>query len=347
MVYDFVFVTHLPSFYKINLYNAIAKERKMFVVFISSGSAIRNADFTNQPMLFDYVILNDGDFETRSTIKSSYLLLKVFYKIKYKQIIVGGWDLIEFWLVVLLGAKSKNAIAVESSVFESPSTGIKKQIKRFFLSQVSVAYCSGQPHIELIKAIGFSGKIVMTLGVGLRNSVRNIQRRNHQVGYRRQFVYVGRLSPEKNINFLVDFFNRHTDYSLTLIGDGPLFDHLQAIAGTNVKLAGYVKNTELGSLMQEFDVFILPSLAEPWGLVVEEAISFGLPILCSDRVGCSQDVVVQHQLGLEFDPYSESSLLAAIADMEANFSRYITNVSCFDIDTLANHQVGSYLPHES
>lgn len=143
------------------------------------------------------------------------------------------------------------------------------------------------------------------------------------------------------------FFNRHTDYSLTLIGDGPLFDHLQTIAGPNVKLAGYVKNTDLGSLMQEFDVFILPSLSETWGLVVEEAISFGLPILCSDRVGCSQDVVIQNQLGLEFGPHSESSLFAAIADMEESFSRYITNVSSFDIDTLANHQVDSYLSHEN
>lgn len=344
---DVVFVTHLPSFYKINLYNSIAKKRKIFVIFISSGSVIRNADFTNQPMLFDYIILNEGDFETRSIIKSSYLFLKAFYKIKYKQIIVGGWDLIEFWVVALLGAKSKNSVIVESSVFESPSSGIKKQIKHFFLSQFSVAYCSGQPHIELIQTIGFSGKIIKTLGVGLRNCAANVQRRNPQMEYKRHFVYIGRLSPEKNINFLVDVFNRHTDYSLTLIGDGPLFDHLQTIAGPNVKLAGYVKNTDLGSLMQEFDVFILPSLSEPWGLVVEEAISFGLPILCSDRVGCSQDVVIQNQLGLEFDPHSESSLLAAITDMEENFSRYITNVSGFNIDTLANHQVDSYLSHES
>ena len=50
----------------------------------------------------------------------------------------------------------------------------------------------------------------------------------------------------------------------------------------NVKLPNYYKNN---------DVFILPSKSEPWGLVIEEALNNGLPVIVSDKVGCKDDLV--------------------------------------------------------
>ena len=54
MTYDKIFVTNLPSFYKLNLYNAIAERKKIFVVFTGDTAGDRNKDFFNGEMNFEY-----------------------------------------------------------------------------------------------------------------------------------------------------------------------------------------------------------------------------------------------------------------------------------------------------
>jgi glycosyltransferase involved in cell wall biosynthesis len=56
------------------------------------------------------------------------------------------------------------------------------------------------------------------------------------------------------------------------------------------------------------EAFVLPSLYEEWGLVVNEAMACGLPVLVSSTVGSAEDLVVPGQNGFHFDPQSPSEL---------------------------------------
>jgi glycosyltransferase involved in cell wall biosynthesis len=61
--------------------------------------------------------------------------------------------------------------------------------------------------------------------------------------------------------------------------------------------------------------FILPSVSEPWGLVVNEAMACGLPVLVSDRCGCCPELVKGDVNGWTFDPCSESALVDLMVRM--------------------------------
>lgn len=338
---DLVFVTHLPAFYKVNLYNELAKRCRVFVIFIASSSVIRAKDFTPSDFAFDYCILNSGAFEERPRLKSVLALHRVLRSLHYRQIIVGGWDLWEFWLIALLFPKKRNALALESSVFESKSTGLAAIAKRFFLARMRQVYCSGQAQFALLQALRYSGEIKQTRGVGIFHYTSQAQ--PSRQAFQGKFLYVGRLAPEKNLERLVQLFNAYPHYQLTLIGQGPLQATLQAQAGKNVMLAGHVPNEDLAKWYQSHDIFILPSLREPWGLVVEEALYYGLPVLASDQVGAASDFITRYQAGKLFDPHSLSSFEQALQWCVMHYASLCHNLAAIDFKARDAWQVSQYL----
>jgi glycosyltransferase involved in cell wall biosynthesis len=340
MTYDYIFVTHLPSFYKVNLYNEIAKSCRVFVIFIASGSTIRNSDFTQKQYQFDYMILNEGAFEQRPQLKSSLKIIAKIRAMQYRHIVVGGWDLIEYWAVALLFAKNKNALALESSVFESQSVGFKAAIKTFFLNRMSTVFSSGQPHHALLKQLQFQGKINETLGVGLMNYHEAAQTTRSFQG---RFLYVGRYAPEKNLFLLIEAMRACPQFSLTMIGGGPQKEALLAAKPDNVTIQDHLPNHALQQAYLSHDVFILPSLKEPWGLVVEEALYYGMPVIVSDKVGSGPDLVLAHQVGLQFEASSTASLVQAMSTIEKDYTRYCQHAHALDLQQKDQQQVQRYL----
>lgn len=343
--YDMVFVTHLPAFYKINLYNRISEKKRILVIFVSDSSSIRNTDFTNATMSFEYVYLNHGAFEERNVFSSCINLVKLLRSFSSSKIIVSGWDLLEFWVIVFFKKRLNNAVVIESTIYESNLSKIKYYIKRLFLSRVSIAYCSGTPHAELLKKLKWTGRIHITCGVGLSNfsdgvffPVRSIQRQNVK-----NFLYVGRLSEEKGLSFLLDFFNTRKDLKLTIVGDGPQRKFLENKASDNICFMGFVDNIKLHDIYLSHDIFVLPSHSETWGLVIEEALCFNLPIICSAHVGCNIELVSIPQTGVVFKDSDFDSLEKAVLEVENNYSMFSENVKVFNKKNKDIRQVNAYL----
>ncbi|MEQ9923115.1 glycosyl transferase [Pectobacterium brasiliense] len=341
-MYDIIFVTHLPAFYKINLYNEIAKNKKILVLFISSGSEIRNDDFIKGTMNFEYKFINQGGFELRRKYSSLLQLLKLLRSVQYQKIVIGGWDLIEFWGIAFTSPRKKNAVVIESTRYESLVSGLKGKIKKLFLSRISTAFCSGAPHRELIESLSFPGEIITTYGVGLNNHAMDSHAKHDKHTYRGRFLYVGRLSEEKGLDFLLDFFCQQPELSLTIVGDGPQRESLERKAGENIQFKGYVNNSELNSIFVEHDVFIFPSTSEPWGLVVEEALVYGLPVICSDKVGCGQDLVEAYKAGIIFSANNTASLSNAISEMGERYDEFCSNTSMISFSEINKKQIESY-----
>jgi glycosyltransferase involved in cell wall biosynthesis len=137
----------------------------------------------------------------------------------------------------------------------------------------------------------------------------------------RYFVYVGRLAPEKNLTALLAAFAAYRErgggLSLVLVGDGPEGNELRRQAAAlrisdQVVFAGLKDTREIGPYYAFAEWFILPSWLDPWGLVVNEAMAAGLPVLVSDRCGCSDDLVENGRNGFTFNPAEDGSLLQAL-----------------------------------
>jgi glycosyltransferase involved in cell wall biosynthesis len=104
------------------------------------------------------------------------------------------------------------------------------------------------------------------------------------------FLYVGRLSAEKNLDLLLDAIeisNRHfarlTRFIIT--GDGPLREQMETRNFTNIEFTGFLTGEQLANLYRSVHCFITPSSSETFGNVMLEAMASGLPVICADRGG--------------------------------------------------------------
>lgn len=336
--YNTLIITDLAAFYKLKLFNKIACKKEILVIFIESYGRNRNEDFYYGERQFDYKTL-DG-----SNIKKIREIISIIAKTKYENVIIGGWNSVLYWLVALMSKKKKNAVIVESSVLESKVEGSRALLKKLFLSRISKALVPGVSNEKLLCQLGFKGEIIKTHGVGLYN-------RNRRVPFRalhedaKKFLYVGRLSIEKNLKSLITVFNDCPEWILEIVGFGPQEEQLKLMAKKNVIFRGAVKNTDLLEIYQKSDVFVLPSDREPWGLVVEEAINNGVPVALSSRVGAAEDWVGIHKFGLTFNPDDIDDIkhtLDVIANKEVNndFRRRIQGV---DFDYIEREQVDSFI----
>jgi glycosyltransferase involved in cell wall biosynthesis len=77
-------------------------------------------------------------------------------------------------------------------------------------------------------------------------------------------------------------------------------------------MPGFKQYPELPNYYGLASAFVLPSISETWGLVVNEAMASGLPVLVSDRCGCAPDLVRDGTNGFTFDPYSVEEIASAM-----------------------------------
>ena len=341
--YDIVYLTNTPSFYKINLCDRLGKEGvKVMLVFYGYGNeAVNTALSARSNYVFDYIFLNSGDSNKRSVIKTFRELYKLMSGIKARIVLFAGWLAPEYNLFSFLSPKKHNVVIVESG-YESTSKGFKKWIKHLILGRMKAALPSGQPHNELLNRLGFKGKRFTTGSVGIFNKPeRPLLPHKPEDSNCLRYLYVGRLIDCKNLKFLIEQFNKSGDH-LTIVGSGELEAALKAFANPNIAFKGFIDNNELGDIYQSHDVFILPSKSETWGLVVEEAIYWGLPVIVSDRVGAAKDMVETLETGLIFRFDDHIDFADKLKLMSANYEHYASNVSKIDFDLRDINQIEAY-----
>ncbi|MGI2012754.1 glycosyltransferase [Shewanella oncorhynchi] len=343
-MYDYVIVTHLPVFYKVNLYNQLAKKLRIHVIFISTDTSEKRAGDFNvlDRSNFSYTLLNTCCFQDRNTLLSCCNLVRQLKTLNFKKLIVSGWDLAEFWCAVLMTPKMRNCVAIESTILDSAVHGFRGIIKKLFLSRISVVFASGQMHIDLVRQLGFSGVIKKTLGVGVINPLLIVNKINKSI-YTGKFLFIGRLTAVKNLASTVAFFKAHPELSLTIIGTGEDEAMLRAMDANNVDFLGAINNDALAAHFMSHDFLLLPSLKETWGLVVEEALNLNVPVLISDRCG-SMDLIENGVNGLIFSPRDSDSLNLVIESIDqALFEKLLKGASSFSITNKDEYQVRQYV----
>lgn len=338
MQFNKIIITNLPSFYKINLYNRINYEKKIFVIFTGHSADMRKSDFFSGKIEFDYISLLNY-----STFKKLKITWQIITKNDYKELIICNVNELTSWLCAFVSPKNKNSTVVESSYHESKITGIKGFLKKLFFKRISVTYASGKAQEKLAHLLCFNGKTIITKGVGIFNIVEQPPYKPSKEVI--NFIYVGRLSAEKNLKFTINVFNNLPTYKLHIVGYGPDEHILKQISKKNIIFHGAVNNKMLPELYQSCDVFILPSIKEPWGLVVEEALNNGLPVIVSNKVGCAEEIIIENYNGLLFEYNSDLSLVEKIKMIShIDFYNYLKkNVSKMNFNKIADYQVNSYL----
>jgi glycosyltransferase involved in cell wall biosynthesis len=146
----------------------------------------------------------------------------------------------------------------------------------------------------------------------------------------RRLLFVGRLIELKGLHLFLPVLSQFNDgsWTLTIAGDGPERPRLEGLCarlGLPAHFPGAVRRVDLGELYAEHDVFVFPSLKDEWGLVVNEALSAGLPVLGSVYSQAVVELVDHGRTGWIFRPNDPASVEQALRlALVASHARHAT-----------------------
>ena len=161
-------------------------------------------------------------------------------------------------------------------------------------------------------------KTAIKLGFSLKNTFNGFytcedafSQKNKEIRDTKELWCIARYIPVKNLNFLCETFlsippNERSGWKLNLAGTGELFS--SRIENEDIIHHGFLQPNELSKKIENATAFVLPSLYEPWGVVVHEMAALGKPLLLSNAVGAKQDLLEEGMNGYSFDPTSSSEL---------------------------------------
>ncbi len=149
---------------------------------------------------------------------------------------------------------------------------------------------------ELIERGIGAGKIrIMPRGIDTKRFHPRFRNDNIDLPEGLRFLYVGRVSKEKNLPLLCRAFKRlseeHDDAQLIIVGEGPYYDEMRReMADTSCHFTGYMEGDALSQVYASCDAFVFPSTTDTFGNVVLEAQSSGIPVIVSDSGGPQENL---------------------------------------------------------
>ncbi len=265
-------------------------------------------------------------------------------------VVLPGYDHIEYWamLLVCILLRRKRAVFSDSTTFDRPGVRWRQVAKRIFFARCHGCFTYGVRSKQFLMSYG-----VDESKIHIRRQAAALPHEYHPDDVLRRyenlsteaykiprFVFVGRLSVEKGLFDLLRAFRsvreRLGDARLDLVGAGPLKGKLQACIAelgleNAVTLLGSRNLDDMVPLFIDSVALVLPSHSEPWGLVVNESLSYGCPVVVSELCGCVPELVIDGVTGYSFDAGDVEGLanaMLSVTQMSAN--RLVVAKQCLD-----------------
>jgi glycosyltransferase involved in cell wall biosynthesis len=228
----------------------------------------------------------------------------------------------------------------ESQAIDQPRNWFKEFVKRQYSRGFGAALVGGSRHIEYLVGLripeeriflGYDAVDNEYFARGARDSRSNADRLRRQLSLpNRYFLASSRFIEKKNLPFLLRAFAAYHSqcsdshpWDLVLLGDGPMRGEVEKLAGElrilhAVRLPGFKQYGELPCYYGLAGAFLHASSTEQWGLVVNEAMAAGLPVIVSQRCGCVPELVHDGANGFACDPFQTEDWARRMAELSSN-----------------------------
>lgn len=304
-----LFITNCPSPYRVRFFNELSKYCELTVVFEMEAARNRDSEWkSSEDFLFNAVFMKSLFMKEESAFCSE--VTKYIDKYKRDVIVVGGYSTpTGMYSILYMKAKRIPFILNCDGGLIKADTFIKKSIKRFFIGSAKIWLSTGKTSDEYLCYYGANRqKILQYPFTSIKEdevlNVSELQKKEmrEKLGIKQDKVvlYVGRFIPLKRIDVLVNACKELQDVAVVLVGG----DDLETVCGedirgekSNIYVVGFKSAEELKEYYQAADIFVLPTSGDVWGLVINEAMAMGLPVITTEKCVAGIELVEQGKNG--------------------------------------------------
>ena len=312
-----VIITEIISPYRIPVFNALAQHDgiDLHVIFLSETDPIqRQWVIYKDEIHFSYQVLPSW----RRRVGSHSFLLNWGTETALRQaspdfIVCGGYNYVASWQSMSWAQRNRVPFTLwaESTTRDLRSgRALIESLKVKFLRGCNAFVVPGKSAVEYLKRFGVPDEMIFTapnaVDTPFFSQRADAVRRGtdaHRQMLRlpaRFFLFTGRLVPEKGTFDLLDAYEAlslsvRNEVGLVFVGDGAARSALEqratAINPGVIQFAGFAQRESLPSYYAFADALVFPTHTDTWGMVVNEAMACGLPVISSDAAGCVSDLV--------------------------------------------------------
>lgn len=310
-------MSEIISPYRIPVFNALARDGRLnlHVVFLSETDAgLRQWRVYKDEIGFSYEVLPSARIRgRRSSLLLNWKLRSSLEKFAPEAIICGGYNYVASW-EALWWAKNRDVELIlwsESNQHDARSgRGVVESLKTYFLSQCDRFVVPGTAAREYLELLGAKTRDISIAPNAVDNEwfqARALTIREQSSGFRAKFglpprflLFTGRLVPAKGVFDLLEAYAElasevRAEVGLVFAGDGESKEKLvrraRTISPGTILFPGFLQREDLAGFYALAEALVLPTHSDPWGLVVNEAMSCGLPVIVTNLAGCAPDLV--------------------------------------------------------
>jgi glycosyltransferase involved in cell wall biosynthesis len=333
-----VILTEIIAPYRIPVFNALAGRAGMdlHVIFLAeTDNVLRQWRIYTDEIRFSYEVLPSWRWRAgKHSLLMNRGLWSALDAACPQTILCGGYNYPASW-ESLWWARRRSVRFVlwtESNERDARSghAGVE-WLKRHFVNSCSAFVVPGKSSFAYLRTLGASEQVIFTAPNAVDNTLLAMQAANTRAQateFReklklsaRYILFVGRLVPEKGIFDLLEAYAKlegdlRSEVALVFAGDGVSREELarqaKRISPGVVCFPGFAQREDLAGLYALAECLVLPTHSDPWGLVVNEAMACGLPIIVTSVAGCAADLVEDGWNGFVAPPRDSEKLSVAI-----------------------------------
>lgn len=340
-----LWLTNIPSPYRVNFFNELGKLCDLTVLFERVSSTARDKSWENfNANNFRFEILRALFLHGKSNAFCPSVK-KYLKKNSFDKIVVTNYSSFTgIYAVHILKIRKIPYIVESDGAFVGNGTGIKEKIKKWIIKDANLCFSTARLHDEYYLHYGAQkGKIVRYPFTSLFNSdilkrplssnEKSSLRKKHNIIEKKIIISVGSLIYGKGFDILLTAMNfLPREIGCYIIGDGPS-DEYKRMAEKynlpNVHFISFKLKEELREYYRAADLFVLATRSDVWGLVINEAMAAGLPVITTDKCIAGLELVNDNKIGKIIKSEDAEALSEAI-------KHYLYNQNFYDSQRILN-----------
>jgi glycosyltransferase involved in cell wall biosynthesis len=333
-----VLVTEIIAPYRIPVFNALASRRDvdLHVIFLSETDAtLREWPVYRDEIRFSYQVLPSW----RARVRGRMLLVNGGMALALRAarpdvIVCGGYNYAAAWEALAWAKLQRVPFLLWCESNEMDQRGgnaLVERAKRLFIRGCDGHVVPGTASRRYVAGYGVEDARIWMAPNAVDNDffTAGADRARELVGIRadlglpeRYFLVAGRLVREKGVFDALEAYGRlspdvREEVDLVFAGSGAAQQELAArsrsLSPGRVRFAGFVDRSRLPAYYGLSDALVFPTHTDPWGLVVNEALACGTPVIASRAAGCTEDLITDGWNGLVVEGGDVAELAAAMA----------------------------------
>jgi glycosyltransferase involved in cell wall biosynthesis len=312
-----VVLTEIIAPYRIPVFNSLAQNSEIdlhVIFFAESDASTRSWPIYTEEIRFCYEVLPSwrkrlGNYN----ILLNWRVQESLQRAKPDVVLCGGYNYLASWQALRWANQHQAKFLLWCESNGNDQRGghfLVESLKQMFVRNCDGFVVPGRSALAYVQKFRPAQKETFlapnAVDIDLFLSLSKIARANEirlrgELGIpTRYFLFVGRLVKRKGVFDLLDAYESlnpdlRSEIGLVLAGDGPERAELEASARTifpgSIYFPGFVQRDRLPAYYALAECLVLPTHSDPWGLVVNEAMACGLPVICTDVAGCAADLV--------------------------------------------------------